>query len=164
LCVGGFRQAAAKKILGAWQRARNEQKESKQELKDTQRAVQALQQQGSSRAGGEVQDKGQPAPVTAGCGGRIGCRGRIEGGRGGGNRSKKQVSTVSLGSSASGALSAVSQQGQLGHHKKKRKTAHQKCDAERPSQISVTPRECVFITAVPITGRVVPQARVRKLS
>ena len=123
-----FRQAAAKKILGAWQRARNEQKESKQELKDTQRAVQALQQQGSSRAGGEVQDKGQPAPVTAGCGGRIGCRGRIEGGRGGSNRSKKQVSTVSLGSSASGALSAVSQQGQLGHHKKKRKTAHQKCD------------------------------------
>ena len=140
-----FRQAAAKKILGGWQRervccllvlnlvsstlscrARNEQKESKQELKDTQRAVQALQQQGSSRAGGEVQDKGQPAPVTAGCGGRIGCRGRIEGGRGGGNRSKKQVSTVSLGSSASGALSAVSQQGQLGHHKKKKEDCSSK--------------------------------------
>jgi len=87
-----FRQAAAKKILGGWQRARNEQKESKQELKDTQRAVQALQQQGSSRAGGEVQDKGQPAPVTAGCGGRIGCRGRIEGGRGGTEQPLKEAS------------------------------------------------------------------------
>jgi hypothetical protein len=48
VCGGMFRQAeffAAKKILGVWQRARNEQKESKQELKDTQRAVQALLQQ-----------------------------------------------------------------------------------------------------------------------
>jgi hypothetical protein len=44
LCVGGgmFRQAeslAAKRILGAWQRARNEQKESKQDLKDTRKTV-----------------------------------------------------------------------------------------------------------------------------
>jgi hypothetical protein len=39
-----FRQAeflAAKKILGAWQRASSEHKESKMELKDTQRTVQA---------------------------------------------------------------------------------------------------------------------------
>jgi|LauGreDrversion2_3_1035106.scaffolds.fasta_scaffold79648_1 hypothetical protein len=46
LCVSGgmFRQAeflAAKKILGAWQRASSEHKESKMELKDTQRTVQA---------------------------------------------------------------------------------------------------------------------------
>jgi hypothetical protein len=52
-----------------------------------------------------------PAPGTAGCGGASAAGGASKE-KAVGGATKKQVSMVSLGSSASGALSAVSQQGQ----------------------------------------------------
>jgi hypothetical protein len=82
-------------VCGREPGTRTEQKESKQKLKDTQRAVQAVGgQPAPQQAAGDASAAGGPSKQKAMGGAR-----------------KNQVSTVSLGSFASGALSAVLSRG-----------------------------------------------------